>query len=41
MILNPEISGKKTGSQKERNRIIKQLESVNYTDILGSNDLDH
>ncbi len=40
MILNPEISGGRTGTKKERKRIEEQLNSVNYKDILLANELD-
>ncbi len=40
MILNPEIAGRKTGGKKERKRIQRQLNSVNYRDMLAASDLD-
>ena len=40
MILNPEIAGKKTGSRKERQRIMRELKSLKYEAILGDESLD-
>lgn len=40
MILNPEISGKKTGSPKSRRRIMRELESLKYESLLSDNSLD-
>jgi len=40
MILNPEIAGRKTGSEAERRRVRHELESLNYKDILQDAGLD-
>ncbi|MFA7230079.1 MAG: glycosyltransferase [Victivallaceae bacterium] len=40
MILNPEIAGKKTSSHKARKRIMKELKSVSYEQILQDDSLD-
>lgn len=40
MILNPEIAGKKTGSPKAYKRIIKELKSVGYDQIIKDGSLD-
>lgn len=40
MILNPAIAGKKTGSKKSYDRIMRELKSVQYDKILNDNSLD-
>ncbi len=40
MILNPEIAGRKTGTATERRRVRKELEKLNYMDILDDSSLD-
>ncbi len=40
MILNPEIAGKKTGKPKARKRIMKELRSIGYSQILKNDSLD-
>ncbi|KAF0099580.1 MAG: Glycosyltransferase [bacterium] len=40
MILNPEISGRKTGTDAERRRVRRELESLNYRRILEDDGLD-
>jgi len=40
MILNPEISGRKTGSKKEFRRISKELERLDYKAILKDSAID-
>lgn len=40
MILNPEIAGKKTGKPGARKRILRQLHSVGYENIIGDETLD-
>jgi len=38
--LNPEIAGKKTGTKKSYDRIMRELKSVQYDKILNDNSLD-
>jgi hypothetical protein len=40
MILNPEIAGKKTGTKKSYDRIMRELRSVQYDKILNDNSMD-
>lgn len=40
MILNPELGGKRTGTPKEYNRIMKELNSLNYEQLLKDSSLD-
>jgi len=40
MILNPEIAGRKTGTEAERRRVRRELESLDYRAILGEESLD-
>lgn len=40
MILNPEIAGKKTGTKKSYDRIMRELNSLQYDKILNDNSLD-
>lgn len=40
MILNPELGGKRTGTPKEYNRIMKELNSLNFEQILKDSSLD-
>lgn len=40
MVLCPDRSGKKTGTQKEYNRIMQQLNRINSTQLLADEDLD-
>lgn len=40
MILNPEIAGRKTGSEAERRRVRRELESLAYRAILEDDSLD-
>jgi glycosyltransferase involved in cell wall biosynthesis len=40
MILNPEIAGRGTGSRKEYRRIMKELQSLNYRQLLQDDALD-
>jgi GT2 family glycosyltransferase len=40
MILNPEIAGRKTGSEAERRRVRQELESLHYRVILSDDTLD-
>ncbi len=40
MILNPAIAGKKTGTKKSYDRIMRELKSVQYDKILNDNSLD-
>jgi len=41
MILNPEIAGRKTGTEAERRRVRRELESLDYRAILSDVSLDH
>ena len=41
MILNPDIAGVKSGSQKERNRILKELKNLDFNAIIENTKLDH
>lgn len=40
MILNPEIAGRKTGTEAERRRLRRELESLHYRQILQDESLD-
>ena len=40
MILNPEISGRHTGTPEARKRIQKQLDDIGFKKILSDNTLD-
>lgn len=40
MILNPEIAGRKTGTEAERKRVRRELESLDYRRILEDDGLD-
>jgi GT2 family glycosyltransferase len=40
MILNPELGGRRTGTPKEYNRIMKELNSLNFEQILKDSSLD-
>ena len=40
MILNPDIAGRKTGSEAERRRVRRELESLAYREILQDASLD-
>jgi len=40
MILNPEIAGRKTGTEAERRRLRRELESLDYLQILHDESLD-
>lgn len=41
MVLNPEIAGRKTGTEAERKRVRRELESLDYRSILEDAGLDH
>lgn len=40
MILNPDKSGKKTGTKKEARRLMRELKSVKFNEMLEENSLD-
>lgn len=41
MILNPEISGKRTGTKRAQRRILHELNSVDYQKVLADDSLDN
>lgn len=41
MVLNPDIAGRKTGSERERRRVRREMEGLDYRNILQDASLDH